>query len=741
MNQSDMQPQRTTIKKFAKQILQAEKLVIVCGAGLSYGSAPLAQAIEDGLLAALVRLAYEGSEIDLHVASQAAIEVRQPYMTLELFVSGLRQRIPDLGKPLEHLYGKIFDIPDNRRSRAHGALANALSVLKEVVVLTSNFDDGLTGALRSVGTQYHLVTDANVRQANLDRATGKSARIEVCAYHGTVDPASTDAIKPTPPTSMAARDLAHPFRTEMSTYVRSVLEAAANHESGLILFVGHRGEDFYDLNLEIQIVLGGSKDPQKLKRFVCIPHLGDLSSVSSFYESTFTQSGLVILVDGEENWLPSLFDMVADKKTSEVAVSKIDADIIEREFLSIINDLCESGVLRKQVLTRQAKALISEINAGLLAAWSVAEHYRLESLAYTQEQISAFARPPKWRLFEGLKIDQLLALQRDYQEFRASFEKQIDLRDTRKVAGEGATLSIRLEEFGAAARRALAHSVSPMNNAMAALLAAIAYDYAGLTAMRLMRTQLPPGDKNTPLGADLLSVLEALENSALATGQEKRAEQFFLASAGLAKYAGAQITKAAEADESDPARSAKYAASLAQIIGWEDWVLAPAENRLRLPNIPVDEKLAGFEFFITERINRIRDEMNKPIGEKSFSAAGDAAQCAQRLAELMRFICGKIGEEGLVDPTKFAKGQDVERIVGKVPELAGECLKAGHETSSLPNYRFLSAYDALVLAALYEKRNADADNWIAKAEAYAKAPGATRADFAKRFEQVRSRRP
>jgi len=147
---SEEKYRQMSLEELANLANSANNLVIVCGAGLSYGVAPLAQDVKGGLLAAVEKLAKESSEDDMYMESK---EIGQKYFTLELFVSGLRHRVPSLEGPLRKLYENIFRLP--KLNRSNQALATALRVFssrgKRAVVLTSNFDDGLTKGLENRG--------------------------------------------------------------------------------------------------------------------------------------------------------------------------------------------------------------------------------------------------------------------------------------------------------------------------------------------------------------------------------------------------------------------------------------------------------------------------------------------------------------------------------------------------------------------------------------------------------------
>jgi len=422
------------------------------------------------------------------------MEIREPYLTLELFVSGLRHRVPDLELPLLSLYRDLFQLQPNR---THLAIAEGIAKLKSVVILTSNFDDGLTKGLRAANVSYSLITDSNVGSANAIHLTRQLAQplVEVCAYHGTVDDFKTDSVDPTPPTSMAARDLAHPFAPEMSTYINRVLSEVVAIENGLVVFVGHRGEDFYDLNLEIRNALGGAKSlverEARQQRFVCVPHLGDLSSVSHFYEEALTKSGFVVLTDGGTEWLAGLFDAVSGKASPVTPQATIGASEVERRFVSQVDAVHPVNSPRRKDIATQCKSLLIDIEAGVLAAWSIVEHYRLESLGYPQDVIASFARPKGSRKFFDIPILDFLALQKEYQNFRDRFRALEKVRSAENALVDGLSLSLRLERLGAQARNVLAKPIPSMHKSLAAVLAAIAYDYAGLVAMRCMRHASP----------------------------------------------------------------------------------------------------------------------------------------------------------------------------------------------------------------------------------------------------------
>lgn len=802
-------PRYMTIESCADLIGKKTKIVIVCGAGLSAGVAPLARAIEDGLWAAVTRLAHGDEAADLHGAVATGSEIRESYCTLELFVSGLRNRVPSLREPLVRLYEQLFRL--QTPSRTHLALAKALAAkpklaagapktqagepVRCVAVLTSNFDDGLTQALHAIPHDYRLVTDANVAGINAKDDEGRSAEpdgtksavwmhpgIDVCAYHGTVDARRpmTEDVPPeggrghTPPTSMAARDLAHPFAPQMSAYVNRVLKAAATDPNGLILFVGHRGEDFYDLNLEIDSIVGKPNTIEERRRacknVMCIPHRGRFYDVSDFYEKTFTKEGFVVLTGAGDEWLADLCDEVSGSPTTASGPPvAVGAGGVESRFLDLAGKVYDRDDDRRGVMAKQCRAFLSDIQSGVFAAWSVTEHYRLESLGYPDEQIAAFGRPAASRRFHGVPLAELITLQKTYKEVRTRIDRAIERHDGNAALGGCLDLMVRFEEFAKTALDAIRtiKSADPpardgtehLQVAMAALLAAIGYDYAGLIAMRCasVKHTLPDLSERVPKpwqpayaanAKPPLKVLKRLGASGFTAGQTRRASDLFVASVMLANWAAAEIKAAARAvGLVDPKDLAEYEDRLAQIVAWEDWSLAPQENRLRLP-IPEHagparkarirrKRIATFRATIGRRIKRIEVAV-ATTGEKSFSAAADAAQCVQRLSESMRLV-SDVKERGRPGPISDDGRKDFEDFVEEAERHARYCLAIDEANSSVRNYRFMAAYDALVLCALFRGEADAAGEWVSEAGSYAGPHLGGRADWSKRLSQVRSR--
>jgi len=732
---SDSGFRRIPLEELAQLASSADNLAIVCGAGLSHGVAPLASDLLGGFLAAIEALANEIALVD---RTREADEIRNSYFTLELFVSGLSCRVPALRKPLMRLYKDIFCLKEI--NRAHRAMAKALGTFtnsgKRAVALIANFDDGLTTGLVQSGVPYRLVTRNNVQNVVSDGSDGATvdketaARVDVCAYHGTVQTTGPDATIPSGPTSMSARNLAHPFPPAMSQYVQQALRNA-----GLVLFIGHRGEDFYDLNIELRRMaqLGATSKA----RFLCVPHMGDPKSVAPTYEALFGKTGLVAIENPTQDWIGDLFDAISGIPTSppDALPPSIGLREVTSRLLSLVEDFYPAGLPERSTIQIQCVALLDDIKAGALAAWSVIEHYRLESLGYTQDEISAFGRAPEGSVYYGIPIAELIQLQKDYQDFRFNFHS-LDpktITPSSSVIEEGLQLTDRLENFASVARDALPLAADGTQKAIARLLAAIPYDYCGLVGMRLMNVihVSPIHASSAPSSAPLVTLLNDIDGTSMrnltaeaesenGNGVGLRTELLFKVSAALAREAGTDLRTESAKFSSDPQAQEAYAGSLAQIVGWQDWELAPAENRLRLPFIPVDERLHGYKTMINKRMQRMEtEEANVSSGERSFSAAGDAAQCAVRVCEVARLLAG-VSDFGSIapDPDVLAH-PDAQKLLESIPAMARTCIRVASETSSVHNHLIMQAYDALLLDSLLTERG-NTTQILNEAELYAK---------------------
>jgi hypothetical protein len=708
-----------TFAQLAEKANSADNLVIVCGAGVSYGVAPLAKDLEKGLLKAIVYLA-EGAEQLSHGLEEKELE--EGYFTLELFVSGMRHRVPALEQPLMELYREIFRL--KTPNRATEALATALQAFsnagKQATVLTANFDDGLQTCLQKKAVKYRLITRNNVKQF-ADRtvqkdSVGQRDRVHVCAYHGTVQikPAD-DEVEPSGPTSMTARNLAHPFPPPLSQYVQNTLDNA-----GLVLFIGHRGEDFYDLNIELRRAVGKAGNDKG--RFVCLPHMGKADEVGKSYVNMLGEQGIVIIDDiVSEDWIADLFDAESGNKTprSDSLEAPLSESGLTNRFLELVDEIYLPSSPQRLIIRKQCAALLGDIRVKALACWSVIEHYRLESIGYSQDEIAAFGRPPDSSMYFGVQIKKLIHLQKEYQAFRNQFQK-CEERGTIKpgadIIDQGLKIAQQLEDFANSARRALTQCADGIQKAFARLLAAIPYDYCGLVGMRLMRViQVPPIPAERTLTSldGLLHDIDMTTMAKLAHQQEDhrgngiglRTELLFRVSAALAKAAGADLKVEAAKFITNNDKRAAYEEDLSQIVGWQDWELAPTENRFRLSFVPVDERLRGYKEMIEKRMKRMDSEgkiASKSDGELSFSAAADAAQCAVRVCEVARLLAN-VADSGLIrpDPNVLFR-HDAQAFLKKIPEQARKCIGVAAETSSVRNHLIMQAYDAILLASLLE---------------------------------------
>ena len=221
-----------------------------------------------------------------------------------------------------------------------------------------------------------------------------------------------------------------------------------------------------------------------------------------------------------------------------------------------------------------------------------------------------------------------------------------------------------------------------------------------------------------------------------------RTELLFLTSAALATRAGADLDVEAAKFFPDKAHQLEYASNLAEIVGWQDWQLAPAENRLRLDFLPMPERLDGYRRKIDERIQRMENELAGATaagGELTFSAAADAAQCAVRVCEVARMLA-RVGDTGRIPDGHTAADLDekARTFLSEIPSLARRCISIAAETSSVCNHLILQAYDALLLEALLTGRGNEKEIYW---EAADYASGGASFQFPTRLKGMRTRFP
>ena len=219
------------------------------------------------------------------------------------------------------------------------------------------------------------------------------------------------------------------------------------------------------------------------------------------------------------------------------------------------------------------------------------------------------------------------------------------------VINQGLELADRLETFASVARAALSVATDGTQKAIARLLAAIPYDYCGLVGMRLMKViHVPPIPANrTPSSTPLETLLNDIDVNSTrnlasqgqienGNGVGLRTELLFRVSAALAREAGADLATESEKFTSDPQTQEAYAENLAQIVGWQDWKLAPTENRLRLPFVPVDERLEGYKAMIDKRMRRMEsEEANLSAGEHNLHSTLEWT-CLEEMAAAVQVL-------------------------------------------------------------------------------------------------------
>lgn len=651
--------------------------VFVCGAGISYGAAPLAQQVEDGLLSAVAALAFRSADLNsIYDVFRGFSEVRNEYFTLEMLASAISYRIPSISQSILDSYREIFSLPEI--NRANKAISNAFTLGFPKIVLTSNFDDGLFRSLSDSGGNYRVITDAN--------ANGKEPTPgDICAYHGTIynNIATKDGISN--PSTMTARELAHPFLPSMADYIERVFEAADR-----VIFIGHRGEDFYDMNLLVKKYIGDSDSKlyaQRKGKFFCIPHCGKSESVSTFYFDVFDANN-ILDIGRNQNWVADICDQLSGGKTETTRSRHVDAKGVEFIFRRNIEKYIGNNKRRARIASRQASSLIDDIIGSVFAVWSITEHYRLESLALTQREISYFGRPPRELMFHGIAVGDFLDCQRLYQDFRSKIDpvKNID-KSYIDVAKEGVELFTRLESLSKQCM-ITSHAIKRgIERAFCILLQAIALDYMGLIAMRFESKR-----------EYMVQAIDNYDDFCISSSLFKNSWE-------CADKAGSAL----EEDESLVLLSKKerrlYLNALEEVVSWRTWRMAPRENFARSPDLTLVERIEVLKECIDERMSFINRELNGPKDEINYSIVGFSALCALRCAELMRVLAfERPVERGIPDFSKSKHIPNRRRLIDKIEEYSRICINVGKQFSSQKNIRFMSAYDALILCSLYSKR-------------------------------------
>lgn len=704
--------QEMTVAEFAKQIRNANFPVFVCGAGISYGVAPLAQDIEDGLLGAVIELAGRGSFAHIaRPAIESARETKQDYLTLELLVSFIIYRIPSMREAIHELYRQLFKLSDP--GSINRSIARAFETGKPSCILTSNFDDGLYSALDEIGAAYSIVTNQNVT------ATPLGGR-QICAFHGTVFERQLDGPL-SGPTTMSARELAHPFMPALSSYVKNAFD-----RSSMIVFLGYRGEDYYDLNVCIdEFIRAGASDIERAARrakFFAIPHMGNKDAVSKFVHERFGSNILDLSGEGQA-WLTKLCDAISGQSDTTHPAISVRRTTVAEQLLDIVhgaypdrNAAGSAHQIAYSQICKMAKALLEDIQNGVLAVWSTSEHYRLESLGLDQGVIKSFGRPPEHRYFFGIGVKSLIDLQSDYWEFNSAFRRIINsqLPDV-KALQMGQSIYRKLLATASAARNSSSSAHREIDKACCYMIEAIARDYMGLIGMRHDEWS----ERGLPWTAEFDSY--------------RQADVDFEASIACAMQAGEALRKEAASFLTDTA----YLSNLEKVVPWRIWRIAPQENIVRSKIFENPPRFDVLISCIKDRLAFIAEEMatfSKAPDNVDFSVAGHAAQTALRVGEAMRALCGA-GESGPPNSARQLSRRMAADDMRFLLEAGRKCLDAADATSSLKNLRFMSVFDARILEAILRNNIDEALSHLLAAENYAAGNDA----FNVRLDQLRSR--
>ncbi len=690
----DWEMRKCSETEFVELIRSSRFPVFVCGAGISYGVAPLAQDMEDGLIASIINIQRDiEREWPASNYLYAFQEARKQYFTLEMLASAISYRAPLLKEPLSQTYIELFRL--GIINRANNSISNAFARGFPAIILTANFDDGLYKSLKIKNAQFRILTDANI--------SGKSPnKFDICAYHGTVhDTAASSEEKLSGPSTMTARELAHPFLPAMANYIETVFKSADR-----IFFVGHRGEDFYDMNLLIKKYIGANDGTfefhNRQRKFYCVPHCGNREAVSDFYFETFDENNILDLGENP-NWVADACDVLSGVKTEEEKRKNFSSQDVENVFMSKFNEVMRKRKRAYKLARLQAHALLNDINSMVFAVWSVTEHYRLESLALSQKEISAFGRPPKSLSFFGIQASNLLEYQSRYQTFRdaVSFIQDAST-EAADIFAAGAQVYDELDTFSVSCAQSVYKAKRPIERASILLMQAIALDYMGLIGMRFegkkaLFQQMRPDYERFARSSDL-----------------------FKRSWTKADEAGVQILGDEVLLTTPKSAQVEYRYGLEEIVSWRTWRMAPRENFARSLDLSVHERIRWLLDCIDDRMNFIKRELQGPTSTANYSVAGYAALCSLRAAELMRVLgFGEPKERGKPDFLISASAVDLSSITKVAVQAARICINVGSANSSQKNFRFMSAFDALILAALLDGDELKAKEVFGEAKKYA----------------------
>lgn len=700
------------LQEFSEEIKTSPFPVFICGAGISYDVAPLARDIKEGLIEAVIKISeLEYSKVSDQTDFDFKKEIASEYLTLELLVSFINYRIPPLGKAVGSLYSRIFSLSNT--GAANRAIARAFAKGTPSCILTSNFDDGLYRSLEDRGDAFKIVTNRNITGFSPDKG-------HICAFHGTVHKGSESG-ELSLPTTMSARELAHPFFPELATYIKNCFDRAS-----MIVFLGYRVEDHYDLNVCIEDYINEPKSiserEARKKKFYIIPHLGNPDSVSRFALDRFGENLIDLSKDGA-NWLVKLCDAVSGEKDSDNTShdpSQVNvADELIKELHLIYpqrKDAATPEGLDFAQLAQMAKALLTDIENGILAVWAASEHYRLESLGLEQSAIKTFGRPSESRKFFDVNVSQVIDLQSRYWQFNKKFRDCVDhAKQDLTALLEGQILYLDMHRVAITAKNCSLKAQRNIDKACCHLIEAIVRDYMGLVGMRHHEWR----------------------EKGLAWHDEfdrfNRPEFDFQDSMNCADLAG----KALSLEWQDFSEHPKYLDNLEKIVCWRIWKIAPKENFARFNIFDHPERFDMLLECIKDRLEFIRQELTaQETSPESvdFSVSGHAAQAALRIGEAMRALNGA-GESGPIMPARQLTRKNRDADASFLLTAAKECLEAADKTSSLKNHRLMSVFDARILEALHKGDKSIAEGHLIDAENFA-AHGEM---FARRLSQLKTR--
>lgn len=93
---------------------------------------------------------------------------------------------------------------------------------------------------------------------------------------------------------------------------------------------------------------------------------------------------------------------------------KDNEEVVKSQLLALVDKEFPAGRHDRWIIQNQCAALLDDIKAGVFAACSLVEHYRLESIGYSQEEIAASGRASNDSQYHTIPLAKLIRLQKDY---------------------------------------------------------------------------------------------------------------------------------------------------------------------------------------------------------------------------------------------------------------------------------------------------------------------------------------